>query len=73
MDKYENIIDDIFEKYGVKKQHLFSRRRNAELVKVKKLTYWTLRQAGLSLPKIGKLMNKDHSTVLYGIRTFKDN
>lgn len=72
MDKYEKIIEDICEKYGVKKQHLLSRRRDAELVKIKKLTYWTLRQAGLSLPKIGKLMNKDHSTVLYGIRTFNE-
>jgi len=71
MDMYEEIIDSICQAYGIKKMHLLSKRRDKKLVYVKKLTYVTLRNLGLSLPKIGKLLNKDHTTILHGIRTFK--
>lgn len=29
---------------------------------------WRLRQAGWSYPKIGRLLHRDHSTVMYGVR-----
>lgn len=37
--------------------------RTARLV-----AYWVLREAGLSLPGVGRLMGRDHSTVLSGCR-----
>lgn len=68
---YDTIIDDICDNYGVKKEHLLSRRRDKELVKVRKFAYSLLRKQGLSFPKIGKLMNKHHTTVMKVLRDDK--
>lgn len=71
MDKYEEIIENICNSYGIRKEHLLSRRRDKNLVKIKKLCYKLLRETGLSYPKIGKLMHKNHTTVLKVLRGMK--
>lgn len=71
MEVYEEIIESLCESYGIRKEHLLSRRRDKELVKVKKLCYSMLRQEGLSYPQIGKLMHKNHTTVLKVLRGMK--
>lgn len=57
-------IEDLCDKYGVKKIHLISKRRGKELIEAKKAIYQELRDAGLSYPEIGKLVNKHHTTIL---------
>lgn len=68
MEKYEKLIEDICFAFNLRKEHILSKRRDKRLIEVKKLIYWILRNEGLSFPQIGKLMNKDHSTILKVLR-----
>ena len=68
---YEDKIDEICRMYGVERIHLFSRRRDKKVVEARKTAYWVLRNCGLSFPQIGKIMHKDHTTVLKVLRGMK--
>ena len=57
-------IEDLCDKYGIKKIHLLSKRRDKKLIEAKKAIYQELRDTGLSYPEIGKLVNKHHTTIL---------
>ena len=47
---------------------LTNRSRSPRLVRERARACWLLRQHGLTLPEIGAVMQRDHSTVLYHIR-----
>lgn len=51
---------------------IFSRRRQKNLVNAKKVIYWILRREGLTYNQIARLVNKDHETVIVGIRSLPD-
>lgn len=57
--------------YKVRRQELRSERRHKNVVKARQaLCYWACRLTKLSLPQIGKLMSRDHTTVLSGKRVY---
>lgn len=57
--------------YGIKHGHLIKGGRHREVVDARRILFWSLRQLfGLSLSTIGRRYNKDHATVLHGLRTF---
>jgi chromosomal replication initiation ATPase DnaA len=57
--------------YGIEIMHLTGRSRKARLVTARKHASYLMRQrTGMSLPRIGRLMNRDHTTILYEVRTF---
>lgn len=43
-------------------------RRDARTVQARQLVMYIARREGLSLQRIGRVMNRDHTTVLHGIR-----
>lgn len=45
-----------------------SPRRTQDLLAARRLIAALARQAGASLPEIGRVINRDHSTVLHGLR-----
>lgn len=47
---------------------LTGRNRTPKVVQLRQAAMWLLRQTGLSSTAIGRLLNRDHSTVLYGLR-----
>lgn len=50
-----------------------SERRSRDIVFVRQfIAYWTARRTSLSLPQIGKLMSRDHTTVLHGKNRYRD-
>lgn len=57
-------------KHGISFADLVSDRRQANLVRARQEAMWRLkRNTRLSLPQIGRILgNRDHSTILYGIR-----
>lgn len=64
---FRRIVMRICRAFGVYPVELFSERRNHELTLPRfAVAYWTCRLTKLSLPQIGKLMGRDHTTVLYG-------
>lgn len=49
--------------------HLQSKSRKKEIVFQRRQLAIELREQGLSLPKIGKILNRNHTTILYYLRT----
>lgn len=55
--------------YGVLDKQLTSVSLQPELVKVRQMVYYVLREVyGLSYVSIGAMMNRDHSTVMHGCK-----
>jgi hypothetical protein len=53
---------------GYTSAQLFGKDRDPVLMSVRVICYWHLFKAGMSYKDIGRVMARDHSTVIYGIR-----
>lgn len=62
------LIENVAKLYRTIPEEVMGRGREGALPNARHTVYWCLRQAGLSLPAIGRVMDRDHSTVLSGIR-----
>lgn len=62
------IIKDTAGKYRLTSEQLIGHSRFKELVLARHEAFYLLQRKGLSTPQIGRLMNRDHSTVIHGIR-----
>ena len=67
------IIDTVCEQYGTKKEEIFSKKRNSEIVLPRQVIMYLCREhTDASLEEIGKLLGKkDHTTVMSGINKIK--
>lgn len=54
------VVDDV--------EQLRARTRNARMSEARHLVFWILHQRCWSAPAIGELMDRDHTTVLHGVR-----
>lgn len=70
-------VTDIFkavtEATGRPAQDLVGPRRSQDLFQPRFLTYWLLKilRPDLSLPAIGKALNRDHTSVMHGLKRFE--
>ena len=55
----------------VPKQDIRGRKRYRKAASARTAVYWVLRELGLSYPAIGRLMRRDHATVIWGVRSFE--
>ncbi len=56
---------------SIQSSALFSSRRRASMVMWRwRIFYLAANDLGMSLTQIGRLMKRDHSTVLYGLRKY---
>ena len=67
--KRREMINEVCEKFKVNPEDITSLRRDQNLVKAKKVIYCVLRMYGLTFNQIGRIVNKDHQTILMTIRT----
>jgi chromosomal replication initiator protein len=69
----KEIISEVCEKRGVSKNAIISARRNVDLVLARQEVMWRAREeTTLSLPQIGRALgNRDHTTVLHGMRRYQ--
>ena len=58
----------VCEKHGISTEMLRCHRRDKALVAARRECCVELRTLGLSLPNIGKLMNRDHTSVLHHLK-----
>jgi chromosomal replication initiation ATPase DnaA len=65
---YEQIIADVCSRHGISKALLVSMRRSEALFKARVECSKLLRAEGLSLPKIGRLMSRHHTTILHHVK-----
>lgn len=66
-------MEKILNKYGFTMHDIRSSRRNSKLVECKREIALYLRNKGLSYPKIGLLMNKDHTSVMNLLKVLEKN
>ena len=60
----DKIFSAIYKKYGISKEDLLGKKRNKEIAATRHVTIYLLRNVTeMSFPNIGKLINKDPSTV----------
>jgi chromosomal replication initiation ATPase DnaA len=73
MVTWKSIIRDVASKAGSTPAEVCSTRRDPNLVRARhEAAYRMTRELGLSMPQIGvRLGNRDHTTVLYGLRKYE--
>lgn len=70
--KKEDILEIISEECGVTVSDVMKRSRKSELVKVRHIYCAILKKYyGFSYPKIGDIMNKDHTTIINAVDKFR--
>ena len=63
------IVQEVGEKYGLSREQLCGEGRAAALVRARHELFWRLRrETTWSLPRLGRALNFDHTTLLNGIR-----
>jgi chromosomal replication initiation ATPase DnaA len=67
-DKIDEILEEVTKNYSCTVQQLRSRQRASNLVKARRRVSRRLRQHGMSYPKIGRVLNKDHTTIMHHLR-----
>jgi chromosomal replication initiation ATPase DnaA len=66
------IMREVCEKHGVAVSDIVSRRRTKDLVLPRHEIMWRIRhETPASLPQIGRLMRRDHTSVYHGIRKYE--
>lgn len=58
--------------YSLPLATVLGRSRTAHIAHARQALYWALRAQGLSLPAIGRFMQRDHTTILYGIQAHRE-
>ncbi len=75
--KTDNIIADVCEVYGIELCDLMSNRRHRILVEPRQVLFYILhKKMNIPCVKVGKMFNKNHTTVLHGannIKVFMEN
>lgn len=68
----DRLIAAVADAFGVAPTDVIGPGRDEVVVKARLVVVWALRQEGLSLPKIGRILGgRDHTTVLYAERQAK--
>ncbi len=68
-DALRRIIFEVSAKTGYSVQNLLCDRRNAPLVRARHEVWWRARnETQFSLPQIATAYNRDHTTIIHGIR-----
>ena len=62
------IINEVCHEHGITRDELISPSRVLHLARIRQLAMWRCRQAGVSLPAIGRYFGRDHTTVLHAVR-----
>ena len=65
----DEMIEEVCLKYRVGQRNIFSNSRRKEATTARKVIYKVLMLYGKSTTQIGKFMNRDHSSIVVGIRS----
>jgi len=68
----ENYFDSFLPYFYRQKVRLTDKCRRRELVELRTIFFFLARRMGYSLTNIGKYMKKDHTTVVYGLKQFRN-
>lgn len=68
-----NPLREIANKRGLKLEHVLAKGRSERLVACRAVMAHHLRNRGLSFPRIGQMLNRDHTSILHLISTRNEN
>ena len=69
--RWKEILRDVCAKHKIHPEAVTGKSREAPLVLCRREVYYRLRmELGMSLSQIGLKLNKDHTSVLYGVREY---
>jgi len=72
-DAYLKVIEAVATKYGFTVRDIMGRKRTAELSTARFEAYHRVKQStGYSLPHIGRIFGRDHTTILSGLRKYEE-
>ena len=63
----EKIISDICLETGISEKALKSKRKDRKLANIRYICYKKIKENGHTLEFIGKMLNRNHSTVYHGL------
>ena len=66
-DRYRNLIKTVAKAYGFTYEDMIGRNKTHYCVVARQHCYATLLNCGLSYSAVGRLMDRDHTTVMHGI------
>lgn len=64
-----SIIDAVAAQTGIPARQIMSRDRDAPTARARQIVMYEARKAGLSYPQIAKVMGRDHTSIIHGVRT----
>ena len=68
----DKIFAAVYKKYNIKKEEIVSSKRTKEIANARHITVYVIRQiTDMSLPNIGKIIERDHSTVMSSLETIE--
>jgi len=68
----ERIIHECADEYGVTVEDVLGVARKNQVVLARRKAAWLFwKNTKMSYPQIGRLLNKDHSTIIYAVRTYE--
>lgn len=63
------IVQEVCAETGVSPQQILSPVRTRHIVRARQFAQWRIyREVGISLPAIGRMFDRDHTSVLHSIR-----
>lgn len=63
-----SVVLEVAEKTGVTPKQILGSSRKRNIVRARQLAMWGARQHGVSFPEIGRFFNRDHTTVIHGVK-----
>lgn len=68
----DKIFATVYKKYGIPKEEIAGVRRTKEVVMARHITAYLIRTiTEMSLPNIGKILNRDYTTVIASIEVIE--
>ena len=70
----EKILNEVARTYNVMPSDIRGKKRNANVSAARQMTMYIIREVtGMSMEAIGQEFQRDHSTVVYSIKTMEEN
>ena len=69
----DKIFTAVYNKYGITKEDITGKKRNKEIAQARHISIYLIRElTEMSYPNIGKIFDRDHTTILFSYNTIHD-
>jgi chromosomal replication initiation ATPase DnaA len=72
IDQFNKWVSFVEKAFDLKQGDLLSKKRHRDIAKVRHICFHMMRNKGMVYTTIGKLFNRDHSTIIHGKEQAED-